>query len=41
MSTISGNEDHSSHPKKKRATTSKAISSLEDDDVSDKDLEDL
>lgn len=33
-------EDHSSHPKKKRATTSKDISSPEDDD-SDKDLDKL
>ena len=34
-------EDHSSHPKKKRATTSKDISSPEEDDDSDKDLDKL
>ena len=34
-------EDHSSHPKNKRATTSKDISSTEEDDDSDKDLEEL
>ena len=34
-------EDHSSHPKKKRATPLKDISSSEEDDDSDKDLEEL